>query len=315
MDAQRGREVGRGVSARGSFKAVAALCVVVALLAGAAAATGVFLRGTGATETVTSVRGETYEMMTDGIYANNAERVVAEGIGWDFVTLLVAVPALLVAAPFVARGSLRGRLFALGVLSYFVYQYLMYAVFWALGPLFPLFVAIFPLAATALVWIASTIDVAGLPGRVGPRFPRRGMAVFSFLMALLLVGMWSQRIATGLSGDLEGAGLMGVTTLSVQALDLGVIVPLGVATGVLVLRRRPWGYVLSTVMAVKGASMALAICAMLTVAATIEGVVEWGPLAIFAAAAAASAVLGWRMFASLPSALDSPHDHRALHAR
>lgn len=57
------------------------------------------------------------------------------------VTLALAVPALLAAVPAVARGSLRGRLLALGLLVYFFYQYLEYAVFWAFGPLFPLFVA------------------------------------------------------------------------------------------------------------------------------------------------------------------------------
>lgn len=285
-----------------TFKNIAALCVLVALLAGAAAAAGVLLRGTGATETVTSVRGETYEMTNDGIYANNAERVVAEGVGWDFVTLLVAVPALLIAAVFVARGSLAGRLFAMGVLSYFVYQYLMYALSWALGPLFPLFVVVFPLAGVAMVWTVSTIDIPALPNRFSERFPRRGMAVFSFAIALLLTGMWAGRIATGLSGDLAGASLLGQTTLSIQALDLGIIVPLAIATGVLLLQRRPWGHLLAIVLAVKGTSMALAICAMLIVAAMVEGSVEWVPLAIFATVTLAAAAFGWRMFGSLESA-------------
>ena len=90
---------------------VTVLCLAIALLTGIASAVGLFLRGDGAFEPVTSVRGERYEMATTGDDAFNAERIVAEGIGWDIFTLLFAVPALLAALPSLAKGSLRGRLF------------------------------------------------------------------------------------------------------------------------------------------------------------------------------------------------------------
>ena len=90
-------------------RGLAVLCLVVGLAVAAAAAAGIFLRGDGSTRLVTSVRGETYEMATTGIYAWNAQRVVAEGVGWDLVTLVVAVPALLLALPSLARGSVRAR--------------------------------------------------------------------------------------------------------------------------------------------------------------------------------------------------------------
>jgi len=121
-----------------------ALCLVVAILAGAAATVGVFFRGDGTVETVVSPRGERYQMIVSGVYRYNAQRVVAEGIGWDVFTLFAAVPALLLCLIWLARGTLRARLFALGVLAYLFYQYLMYSVTWAFGPLFLLFVASTP---------------------------------------------------------------------------------------------------------------------------------------------------------------------------
>ena len=83
----------------------AVLCAAIGILAGVAAAIGVFARGDGATALVTSARGGTYEIATNGVYAYNALRLVAEGVGWDVFTLIVAVPALLVASYFVARGG------------------------------------------------------------------------------------------------------------------------------------------------------------------------------------------------------------------
>lgn len=284
-----------------TYRRIAALCIAIALVAGVASAAGVFLRGDGATKPAVSIRGEHYEYVTGGIYANNPERVVAEGVGWDAVTLFVVVPALLLAVPAVSRGSLRARLFALGLLGYLTYQYLMYAMFWALGPLFPVFVVLFPASAAAIVWIVTTLDVATLGDRFDARFPRRGMAIFSAVMALMLVLMWSKRIATGLSGDMAGAMMLGQPTLSVQALDLGIVVPLALLTAVTTWRGHRWGYLLTPVFAVKGVTMAGAIVAMLISAWMVEGAPDLGGLAIFGTATLAAGWLVWLVFRSLGS--------------
>ncbi|MGC9398334.1 MAG: hypothetical protein ACP5HM_04290 [Anaerolineae bacterium] len=283
------------------YRSMAILPLIVALLAGVVAGAGLFLRGDGSFEPVVSVRGEHYEMATTGVYAYNAVRVVAEGIGWDIFTLAFAVPALLATLPALARGSLRGRLFAAGLLGYLFYQYLMYAVTWAFGPLFLLFIAIYALSLTALAWILSTIPVAQLDQRFSERFPRRGMATFCFLMGTLLVLMWLGRILPALSGEIDGM-LHGQTTLTVQALDLGLIVPLAFFTGVTAWQGRPVGYLLCSITVVITFAMSAAICAMLISAWTFEGSPEIVPLIIFGAAAATTLGLGLRMYRSLQPA-------------
>lgn len=262
---------------------LAAYCGFIGLLAATASAIGVFARGSGASAPAISIRGEAYRYATDGVYAYNAVRVVAEGVGWDAVTLFFAVPVLVVAAVFIARGSLRGRLVALGILGYFAYQYLMYAVFWALGPLFPLFVLLLPLSITGIVWILSRTDLTDLAARIGDGFPRRTIVGFGTAIAMLLVAMWVPRIATGLAGDLAGAGLLGTPTLSVQALDLGLVVPLSLATAAFVARRHRVGYLLAALFSVKAVTMAGAIVAMGVSAWMVEGRLDVIPFAIFAA--------------------------------
>jgi len=274
------------------------LCLAVALMAGAAGAAGVFLRGDGSTETVVSPRGERYEMVSGGVYRYNAERLVAEGVGWDIFTLFVAVPALLAALPGLGRGGLRWRLFAIGILGYLFYQYLMYAVTWAFGPLFLLFVAIYAGSLAAIVWVVSTIRVHELPGRFTERFPGRGMGIFSFAVGLLLTGMWLGRIIPAMTGEIQGL-LVGQTTLVVQALDLGLIVPLAVFTGAMAWRRRPLGYLLASVLVVKGAAMAAAISAMLLMAWSVEGALEIVPFALFVLITAVAVWLGVRLYRSV----------------
>ena len=279
-----------------NHRAMAAFAVVVGLLAAVAAALGVFARGDGSYETVTSVRGVTYAMATSGVYAYNAERLVSEGVGWDVFTLFVAVPAMLVAAAFVVAGSFRGRLLALGLFGYFFYQYLEYAMTWAFGPLFPLFILIFGASLIGLVWFATSVAVDGIAGRFAYDFPDRPFAVVSVLMAVLLEVMWTGRIAAGLGGDLAAAGLYGETTLVVQALDLGLVVPVAVLIAVLAWRRTAVGHVLASVYVVTSVAMSAAIVAMLISAGIVEGAFEPPPILIFGTYLAATLVLAIRMY-------------------
>jgi hypothetical protein len=283
------------------LRSLALLCAAIATSSGIAAAIGILFRGDGIFQAVTSVRGEAYDVVTSGVYAWNAQRVVAEGIGWDFVTLLVAVPALLVVLPALARGSLRARLFAMGLLAYFFYQYLMYALTWAFGPLFLPFVAIYGASLVALAWLAATIRRDDLDQLSMPAFPRRRMAALCVVMAALLCAMWLQRIAVAHSGDLSGAMLLGQTTLVVQALDLGLVVPLAIYTGVTTWRRKPIGYLLSSIFGVKMTAMTIAICAMLMSAWAVEGSPDIGALVLFAAASVASVLLCVAMYGSVRS--------------
>jgi len=278
-------------------RVAAGMCAVIAILVGLTAALGVILRGDGSTELVTSVRGETYEMAVTGVYAYNAERVVAEGIGWDIVTLAAVVPAMLIAVPFAARGSLRGRLLAIGLLGYTSYMYLEYAVTWAFGPLFPLFVVILAASVVAIVRIASDVARDGLEGRFGSGFPRRSWAAISLAMGGLLTLMWAQRIVTSLGA--EAPELLGETTMTVQALDLGLMIPASVLAAALVLRRSLPGYAFATAFVVTYVAMAAAITAMLLSAWAVTGTLEIVPVGIFAVALLAGIVVAVRAYRSV----------------
>jgi hypothetical protein len=66
-------------------------------------------------------------------------------------------------------------------------------------------------------------------------------------------------------------------TLVIQALDLGIIVPVSVVTAVLLWQKKPWGYTLASVLLVKALMMGVALVAMMVgqaLAGVELGVVE-----------------------------------------
>ena len=272
-----------------------ALVGLTGMLAAVASASGIFLRGDLATRAFVSVRGDTVDYVTSGAYRFNGINVASEGLGWDLVTLLVIVPALALTIPSLMRGTLRSTLLAAGFLVYLLYQYAEYAMALAYGPLFPLYVGIVALSVCGIALLLSRVDVAILPERFGPRFPRRAMVAFGLYMAILLGGLWLPLIARTVS-DTAVTELYGGTTLVVQAFDLGFLVPVGLFTAVTVYRRLPIGHLLSAVVIVKGASIALGIVAMLAVEWLATGEAQLPPILVFALTTVAGFAITVRIY-------------------
>lgn len=211
--------------------------------------------------------------------------------------MVVAAPLLLLAAALVARGSFRGTLLAAGMLGYFLYMYLEYAVTWAFGPLFGLFVAICALSLTGLIVGVVVIGEAGVRHRFTDAFPTRSWAVLSIGMSVLLTILWIGRIIDGLAA--ETPILHGETTMTVQALDLGLVVPISVTLAVLALRRLPAALAAPAAFAVTFVAMSAAIMAMMVSAWLVTGEFQLPPIAVFSAACLLGLLVGVRMFASV----------------
>ncbi|HEU0236150.1 MAG TPA: hypothetical protein VFR14_06870 [Candidatus Limnocylindrales bacterium] len=275
-----------------------ALCASVAVLAAIAAGAGVFLRGDLATEPFVTVRGSTVDVLIDGIYRYNGLAIAAEGVGWDLVTLFLVVPAFVLVLPGLRRGSVRARLAALGMLVYFLYQYLEYVTFLAYGPLFLVYTAIVGLSVSAIALVAADLDLSNLADRIGSGFPRRGVIGLALFIPLLLGGMWLPLVARSM-GSAVVRELNGGTTLVVQAFDLGLLVPLGIFTAATLLRRQAIGYVLGAVVVVKAAAMGTAIAAMLVVEGLATGVWLYPPIVLFAAIGLLAIALAGRLFGSI----------------
>lgn len=208
--------------------------------------------------------------------ASIGNRVLAEARGWSAATLLVAIPLVIISVWAACRGSLRGRLAWLGTLAYCVYTYLEFAVSPPFTALYLIYVAAFACSISALVIVIASIDVAGLPAAFGDRIPRRTLAVFSILVSFLLAVAWLKEITSRtLSGSFGWPAGEDAVAHVVHALDLGLQVPLGIAAGVMLLRRRPTGLLLAAIMLVNGVCMGAALTAMVLCSAADAGTSAW----------------------------------------
>lgn len=285
------------------------LLVLVALIGGlalVAAGAGVLWQGSGSPYPFTTLRGETVMMHGRGLYRYETVSGAAQVIAGDVVTLCLGIPLLAVSAWLYRRGSLRGALLLAGTLGYFLYTYASMAFLAAFNPLFLVYVALFSLSLFAFILSLMSIDVAALPGRFSARLPRRGIAGVLFAIGGFLLLAWLGRVMPAILTGTPPFGLESYTTLVIQALDLGLIVPLTILAGVLLVRRRPFGYLLAAVALLKGLTMATAVSAM-AFGQVLAGVaVSPAELVIFPGLALANAAMAWALLRNVAEANAAP---------
>jgi hypothetical protein len=125
-------------------------------------------------------------------------------------------------------------------------------------------VATFALSLYTFAYSILTLDVERVKAACAS-VPVRATAGFMFLIGILVSLMWLGIVA-GSFGAL-GAGerpavLETYTTLVIQAMDLGIVVPMCLITGYLLLKRNAWGYALASLILVKGATLGTAVLSM-----------------------------------------------------
>lgn len=239
------------------------LVVGISLLSLAACLAGLFSDGGQGAYTYQAVTGELVEIYGMGLYGNDSISVVAQGKAGDMVTLVMGIPLLLVALILTNKNSFRGKLLLAGTLGYFLYTYMSYAFFWHYNPFFIVYVMLMSLSLYAFIINFMSFDMKKIPELFSDRLPVKLLAGFQFFVGIVIGAMWLAKIAPSIFEAAVPVGLEHYTTLVIQAMDLGIIVPTAILSAVLLLKKRPMGYLLTSVIVVKGFTMLTALTAMI----------------------------------------------------
>ena len=241
-----------------SLKWLISLIGVLSLIAAGA---GIFYQFPGEPYPYTNHRGESVMINGQGLYYYDTVSTAAQAQANDLITLVVGLPLLVVSAWLAFRSSLRGRLLLTGTLGFFLYTYMSMATLASYNALFLVYVAVFGLSLYAFILSMMSFDLKTLPQAFSEQLPRKWIAALMFLVGGFLSLAWLGRIVSPLF-QYQMPVLENATTLIIQFMDLGLIVPLAFLGGFLLLRRNAWGYLLSSIMLSKGVTLGLAVSAM-----------------------------------------------------
>ncbi len=191
-----------------------------------------------------AIVGSVIALAVPRIYARLTPAFLPQAIAQDIANLALAAPALIILSILALRGSLRAYLLALGVLTFTVYNYVIYTFSVPFGPLFYLWVAVLGMCLYALIGGVTALDHSLVASTFSSRRAVQIVAWVLIVVAVLFALLWlSEDVPALLNGTLPQSVVdLNVPTNPVHILDLGFFLPAAIATGIGLVRNKPLAY-------------------------------------------------------------------------
>jgi hypothetical protein len=248
-------------------KTINILSFIIIVFSLIAATYGLFSnKGTGPYEFKT-LHAQTVTIYGKGLYQNDSTTIAAQAIGQDIVTILLGVPLLIISLYLSRKNLLKGKLLLSGTLGYFLYTYASYSFYSMYNSFFIINVILMSASFFAFTLSMMTFDMEKISLCFNEKLPVKMIGGLLIFIASALGLMWIKLILTPLISGTVPSQLEHYTTLTIQALDLAFVVPAAILSGVLLIKRKSFGFLLATVIIIKETTMLMAITAMMIVQA------------------------------------------------
>lgn len=244
-------------------KSITILTAIIVILALIASSYGVFSKGGQEGTVFQSLRGDAVKIYGKGLYRNESVSMAAQAIAQDIITLCLGIPIIIAALALARKGLLKGKLLLAGMLGYFLYTYASYSIYAMYNSLFLIYVALMSISFFAFTLMMMSFDIQQINRSFTSKLPVKFIGGVLIFVAVLVALMWFKRIVPSIGTGTVPEGLEHYTTLIIQALDLGFVIPAAILGGILIIKKKPFGYLLASVIIVKEAALLIVIIAML----------------------------------------------------
>ncbi len=197
------------------------------------------------------------------IYQDNSW-LKAQWLGQDIITLVIVVPILLMSLTRgIGQHRIKWWMLNTGLLLYFAYTYSFFVFTAELTFLYFFQVGIFGLSIVGFIRSCMLLSHE----KVRFSFPRTNwkllIVTYLFVIALMLGFIWIKDIASHLNSTIHQSNTFnGKPPLIAYSLDLGIIIPLMIATGLMLYWKERWGYILTGIVLTKTSTLGFAMMAM-----------------------------------------------------
>jgi hypothetical protein len=236
-----------------------------------------------------------------GVYSRETALWAAQGVGQDWVDLVVVAPALVVTALGSLRGSRLFRLLLGGVLVYSAYSFVLYAFAMHFNSLFLLYAFGLGLSFYAIVALVAALHRENTASWFSERAPVRLAGGFAALLGVMFYVLWLAEIVPSLINRSmpKSAQEAGLITNPVHVLDVGIVLPAFILGGLALWRRRPLGFWLTAMMLAFAVVMDLALMGMVVSMAARKLSDGGPPLPVFAVMTLVTAIVLWALLREL----------------
>lgn len=237
-------------------------------------------------------------LFTPGFYSAETLNWQAQAMGQDMIDLFLVTPCLLITSVLVYKNNRTAALIWGGVVLYLTYTFVLYCFDVHFNKLFVYYCLCLGLSFYSFLHFLFAYHHQNIEVHSENESIVRSIGIYLIVIAVLFYALWLAEIVPAISQNIPPKSIAetGVSTNGVHVLDLSVILPAAFITGILLLRRKQFGFIFAPIFLTFFVLMDITIGA-LTIVMKIKGVEsDLSLTAIMAVLASVSTVLLIRYF-------------------
>ena len=192
-----------------------------------------------------------------------------QAMGQDMIDLFLVTPVFLIAGYFAWKGSRTASLVWAGALLYFTYTFVIYTFALYFNRFFLLYALTLGLSVYALLYFFYSLppDYRKQPAQSG--LPVRTAGWFMLVLGSMFYLLWLSEIIPAAIIGIKPQSLIetGLRVNPVHGLDVSLLLPGLILTGIMLLRRHPLGLLLTPVLLTFSVLMEITICFLMIILA------------------------------------------------
>jgi hypothetical protein len=180
---------------------------------------------------------------TPDVYARETFNWQVQSVGQDRIDLFLVVPALVITAVLAYRKNHVAGLLWSGVLVYILYTFIIYSFSVHFNRLFVIYCFTLGLSFYSLAWFIYSQGKTPFINEINRSIVAKATGIFFLILSLAFYFLWLSEIVPAIIDHAIPKGLTetGLVTNPVHVIDLSVILPGILITGILLLKRKPAG--------------------------------------------------------------------------
>lgn len=196
---------------------------------------------------ILSITGNILALSINRIYASLTPVFLPQALAQDLANLALIAPFWLILAALALRGSLRAYLLWLGVLTFTVYNYVIYTFSVPFEVLFLLWIAVLGMSLFSLIGGVTSVDHKMVASAFTSRRAVLVAAWFLIVTAVLFGLLWLSEDVPALLSQTKPQSVidMAIPTNPVHILDLAFFLPAVIITGVLLIKKIPLAFTIA----------------------------------------------------------------------
>jgi hypothetical protein len=214
----------------------------------------------------TSLRGEQIEIYGGaGLYRYDTVIKAVMFRGFDWANLFLSIPLLCIGILLYKRDLFIGRILLGALFTYLAYGYLIGVLGNAYNGLFFVWIGMYSIGLFGLALIVFELLRKDIKNYLRDKFPRKTLAVYMFFLGIMLPLLYIQEILSAELSSVIPKSLGIYTTLDLAALEIGIMFPLHILGGVLLLKKNSSGYLISILLVITACIMFVSLSCYQTI--------------------------------------------------